>query len=128
MKLWTSSETSSDFYESFRIIRNKLEADVNMLLTTSNYGNGIDAWDVIFIIQESAIMDTVKFNRKERTLDAKIYINDIIFKKSNDSEKRSLLLDALILSVIQGVKKYKIEDFMDEKLIESLKVLKSYES
>ena len=62
MKLWTSGEIDAIIGDEFRIAMNKVEGLVNTLLTNFSYGEGLENWDVIYIISSMPGREIFKYD------------------------------------------------------------------
>jgi hypothetical protein len=99
MKLWISGEMDSILSDSFRVTRNYVEQNVNNILISKSYGEGISSWDIIMIVSKDKGKEVYKYNKKNKETDIRIIVDIDKFKSSNSLGKKMLLLDALIYSL-----------------------------
>lgn len=123
MKLWISGEIDSTVSDSFRVIRNYIEQNINNLLASNSYGEGILSWDVIVVISKDRGKEVFKYNKKNKETDIHVILDIDRFRMSNSLEKKMLLLDSLI-HCIEKLSTLDIHDFDDLKLKRDLCGLK----
>lgn len=123
MKLWISGEIDSIVSDSFRVIRNYIEQNINNLLASNSYGDGILSWDVIIVISKDKGKEVFKYNKKNKETDIHVVLDIDRFKMSNSLEKKMLLLDSLIYCV-DKLSTLGIHDFNNLKLKKDLYGLK----
>ncbi len=99
MKFWLSGEIMADVEEVLREASNELEDELNASFASRDYGHGLQKLAFIAIIRPSgddAYPEIYKYDRKGRTVEARLKINHRDFRAAPDKESRKqLLLDAL---------------------------------
>lgn len=121
MKLWTSGEVDSTVGDSFRETMNIVEEEVNSHLAHSSYGNGLENWDVIYILSANPSQEQFRYSAKKREI-----VDYQAFSEADKASKKDLFYDALIRSIYQITDKYELQDFDSTQLIENLVKLKKY--
>jgi hypothetical protein len=56
--LWMSGEIQADVGDEFRLAMNEIQSSVNAVLSSFDYGNGLEEWAVIPMILEEALKVT----------------------------------------------------------------------
>jgi Immunity protein 44 len=121
--LWMSGEVQLDIAEEHRSARKDVEAAVNVVLESSNYGDGLGKWYLIEIILENDIpgFDEVnKYRKKERSFESRLKISHSEFKSADSVGQRKLIVEALLRSIaemrlaIRGIDCAKLESDIRE--------------
>ncbi|RQO64365.1 hypothetical protein DBR43_33065 [Pedobacter sp. KBW06] len=123
MKLWISGEIDSIVSDSFRVVRNYIEKNINNILASNNYGDGVLSWDVIVVISKDKGKEVFKYNKKNKETDIHVILDIDRFKTSDSLGRKMLLLDSLIYSV-ERLSTLGIYDFNNIKLKNDLHGLK----
>lgn len=110
MKLWISGEMDSNIGDYFRIARNHVENEINTILTSKDYGDGISSWDMIMVVSKDKANEYFNFDRKSKETDIRIVINYEKFENSNLLHKKQIIFDAIIFSV-EKMTAFNITDF-----------------
>lgn len=99
MKFWLSGEVMADVADVHREARNELESELNELFAARDYGRGLQELAFISIIlppAEDAFAEVFRYDRKDRTVEARLRINHLDFRAAPDKAGRKrLLLDGV---------------------------------
>jgi hypothetical protein len=125
MKLWTSGEIDSTVGEKFRKTMILVEQEVNKILASCSYGDGLENWDLIYIISANPGKEKVSYSPKKRESDIRLNVNYTDFLLADDDKARKLFIDTLIISINKITFKYKIPDFNHVKLVNDLLILRN---
>jgi hypothetical protein len=115
MKLWLSGQVDSDIGDSFRHTLNIVEPSVNDTITSNDYGSGLEAWDVIFVISEEGGREMCRYSKKKKESDIRVVLDYELFKNASSISRQRIFLNGLLRS-IQLLTEKKIEDLKFEKL------------
>jgi len=124
MTLWMSGEIQLDIAEEHRSARKDIEAAVNDVLGSSDYGEGLDKWYLIAIILEENLPDfdeVNKYRKKERSFESRLKISHAEFKAADAVGQRKLIVGTLLRSIaemrrlaIRGIDYAKLESDLRE--------------
>lgn len=102
MKLWTSGEVDADVGDAFRVTRNAVQEVVNELLSENQYGDDLDEWAYVAMINtlpESAYGEVAKYRSKKREVEFRLRIPHDEFRDSPPGKRCALFLESLVRSV-----------------------------
>lgn len=102
MKLWSSGEIDADVADSFREARKWVEAAINQLLSANDYGDGLDEWAFIAMINRPHIhgyKEVAKLARNKREAEFRLRVSHDEFLAGGEAERKRLLLSALLRSI-----------------------------
>jgi hypothetical protein len=126
MKFFISGETDGQLGESYRIIRNEIEAAIKTL-GDNDYGSEFTYIGIVPIIidpkrglfEQGFFKERVLIKRKTRETDIRLRTDFNKFYFANNDGKRLLLLENVIRSIKAIIAKSK-GDFKGEKLIKDI--------
>jgi hypothetical protein len=99
MRFWLSGEVMVDVADAHREARNEVENDLNNLFAPRDYGRGLRELAFISIIlppAEDAFAEVYRYDKKDRTVEARFKINHLDFRMAADKAGRKrLLLDGI---------------------------------
>lgn len=99
MKFWMSGEIMADVGDAHREARNEIEDELNNRFASRDYGPGLKELAFISIIRpigDEAYPEIYKYDKKDRSVEARLKINHLDFRMASDKAGRKrLLLDAL---------------------------------
>src|SRR4051812_4417485 len=99
MKFWMSGEIMADVADAHREARNEVEEQLNERFGARDYGRDLQKLALIAIIRpagDDAYPEIYKYQKKDRTVEARLKINHEEFRGAKDkTERKQLLLDAL---------------------------------
>lgn len=99
MKFWFSGEVMADVGDGFREAINEIEDDLNARFVDRNYGSALDKLSFIAIIRPSgddAYPEIFKYDKKRRTVEARLKVNHLDFRNArNNEDRKRLLLNAI---------------------------------
>jgi hypothetical protein len=102
--LWMSGEIQLDIADEYRTARQDVEAAVNAVLGSFNYGDGLHEWVLIGIIPEEDIPgfgEINKYRKKERSFESRLKISHAEFKAADSVGQRKLIVEALLRSITE---------------------------
>jgi len=102
--LWISGEIQGDIDEVFRLARQDIETNVNAVLESSNYGDGLTKLRLIAIILEKDLPDfgeDNKYWKKDRVFDSRLKIPNAEFKDADAVGQRKLIVGILLRSIAE---------------------------
>jgi len=112
MKFWTSGRIDSDIDgESFRIALNRIENDINNLISKQDYSDLIDSYDVVVNIFQNASGEKFRYKAKEKETDIDINISHDEFLRGNADKQYNLYLTAILHSIEKMQLNKKLKDF-----------------
>jgi hypothetical protein len=117
MHFWLSGEVNHDVADACRVVRNKLEADLNSALLGRDYGCSVDEWALIFIVlptNDSRYAEVRKFWKKRRVVEFRLQVDHAAFLSADAHGRMKLLCESIIRS-IDLASSLKLGDFPREE-------------
>jgi len=102
MKIWMSSEEQLDVGDEYRIVRQKIESEVNQHLELIKLSTKAKKWVFIAIImqyEDSDYPEVKKWDSRRGVLEFRLKINYYEFKNASFSERMNLVVNALLRTV-----------------------------
>lgn len=124
MKVWIGGELDSPIADGFRIARNRVEENVNALLTKATYGDGLANLDIIIVISKDPGKEVYKYSQKKRETDVRIILDYDLFINADLVGRCNSIIGALVRAVTEVVAKYKIKEIDFEGLVRDLTALR----
>jgi len=126
MKFFISGETDGQLNDSYRIIRNEIEAQIKTL-EGNDYGSEFIGIGIIPIIidpkrglfEQGFFKERILIKRKSKDTDIRLRTDFDNFYTASHDAKRLLLLENIIRS-IEAIQKRSKGDFKGEKLINDI--------
>lgn len=107
MKFWLSGEVMADVADVHREARNEVENELNEQFAPRDYGRGLRELAFISIILppgEDAFAEVYRYDKRERTVEARLKINHLDFRMAPDKAGRKrLLLDGVERAIARMV-------------------------
>ena len=122
MKLWMSGEIDHDVAEPYRLIRMRLEDEINKLLSQCEFNNDVDKWAYLAIITNLAgdsYPEIARYSPKKKIAEFRLKINHDNFKNSDDKKRYKLVVESLIRSIYM-FKEINVPAFDAAKLIAAI--------
>jgi hypothetical protein len=99
MRFWLSGEVMADVADSHREARREVEEELNRGFSSRDYGPSLQELAFIAIIlppAEDAYPEIYKYDKRNRTVEARLKVSHLDFQWAPDKESRKrLLLDAI---------------------------------
>ena len=116
MILWISgiieAEVNAAFFDTMKSVQKQLDE-----ITSSNdFGDAVEKIRIVFIINRDPITEFRRFNKKIKTLDARVRIDYEEFLDSS-SKKRIKMFVAALDTVLQKTQKFNESEFKKNKLM-----------
>src|SRR5947209_17995795 len=96
-KFWISGEVMADVGDTFRQAMNEVEEGLNEQFAAHDYGQALEELAFIAILRPAGdefYPEIYKYDRKKRTVEARLKVNHRDFLTANNAdERRRLLLD-----------------------------------
>jgi hypothetical protein len=102
MKLWMSAEIDADLYEAYVGVRRVVQDRVNALLAATDYGGGLEEWDVLPMIttaEAPGYNEIARLSKDGRSAEFRLRIPHAEFSRATAKERSELLIGLLIRSV-----------------------------
>jgi Immunity protein 44 len=123
--LWMSGEVQKDVADDYRRIRKQMEARINQMLQSRDYGRGVKAWDVIAIILEQDDPDFAEVALYEQNTcetEFRVRLSYPAFKAGSESEKAALIC-AMLHSTLLRMSEIGVRGFDWQRLGNDLQAL-----
>ena len=127
MKFWMSGEIMADVGDVHREARNEVEDELNARFAARDYGRALKELAFISIIRptgDNAYPEIYKYDKKDRTVEARFKINHLDFRMAPDKKGRKQLLLNAIERAIARMGELKI-DVDHERLLKDFQEVRS---
>lgn len=118
MNIYITGEVDSDIYESFRIIRNKIQLLITEIIKQKDYFSDYTEISFYFIISDGvkSEKEKIKLKKKKKEIEVNAVFDYNEFKKGNDFKKTKMLIESIFNS-IKLLEKQEITTYEDAKEI-----------
>jgi hypothetical protein len=99
LKLWVGGILDAEIGDSFRLLRNALEARINAALQGQDYGDALGTWDVILVVSSQPPAEYVRYSKRTKETDVRLVVNYDDFVQASGNERADLLAGALLKSL-----------------------------
>lgn len=100
MKLWIGGEIDADVADSFRVVRNRIEAAVNRVTMPKSYDMPLTGWDCIAIVRaDDEFPERIHYSPKNGQMDFRLRIDYSKFRTATPREQELMLFTMLLRSL-----------------------------
>src|SRR5437660_758652 len=127
MKFWMSGEIMADVSDGYREARNEVEDELNDQFRSLDYGRGLKELAFIAIIlppAEDIYPEIYEYDKKDRTVEARLKLNHLDFRMAPDKEARKRMLLDGVERAISRMGELKL-DADHERLLADFRKLRS---
>ncbi len=105
MKFYSTAEVYKTVSDKLMKLQNQIEHKINQFLENKNYGDGLEHWRYLSVINPPAIYEagffpeTKRYVKKEKSVEFRLRIDYEEMLKANEKEASKLICDSILRSV-----------------------------
>ena len=102
MQVWTSSEALFDVDDSLNSARKDVERELNLSVSSGDYGAGVSKWALIYILlpeNDPNYPEVRRYRKRTGVVEFRLKVQHQAFKEADEMAQRSLLALAFLRSI-----------------------------